>query len=72
MNIQGRDRYMQNTWYIWLVVLAWIFLLYLLDVYKRQLAPLFKMLEALFELFVPLVVASIIDRGCLLYTSRCV
>ena len=27
------------------------------------LAPLFKMLEALFELFVPLVVASIIDRG---------
>ena len=27
------------------------------------LAPLFKMLEALFELFVPLVVASIIDKG---------
>lgn len=27
------------------------------------LAPLFKMLEAMFELFVPLVVASIIDRG---------
>ena len=27
------------------------------------LAPLFKMLEALFELFVPLVVASIIDSG---------
>jgi len=27
------------------------------------MAPLFKMLEALFELFVPLVMASIIDRG---------
>lgn len=27
------------------------------------LAPLFKMLEAIFELFVPLVVAAIIDRG---------
>lgn len=27
------------------------------------LGPLFKLLEALFELFVPLVVASIIDRG---------
>ena len=26
-------------------------------------APLFKMLEALFDLLVPLVVASIIDRG---------
>ncbi len=33
--------------------------------YKSEtvLAPTFKMLEALFELFVPLVVASIIDRG---------
>lgn len=33
--------------------------------YKREciLAPLFKMLEATFELFVPLVVASIIDKG---------
>ena len=33
--------------------------------YKKQcmLAPLFKMLEACFELFVPLVVASIIDTG---------
>ena len=33
--------------------------------YKKQcvLAPLFKMLEACFELFVPLVVASIIDVG---------
>ena len=32
--------------------------------YKVQcvLAPLFKMLEALFELFVPLVIASLIDR----------
>ena len=26
-------------------------------------APLFKLLEALFELFVPLVVADIVDRG---------
>ena len=33
--------------------------------YKKEsiLAPLFKMLEALFDLFVPLVVASIIDVG---------
>lgn len=33
--------------------------------YKKEsiLAPLFKMLEALLELFVPLVVAQIIDRG---------
>lgn len=33
--------------------------------YKKEcvLAPLFKMLEALFELFVPLVVSSIIDVG---------
>lgn len=33
--------------------------------YKKQcvLAPLFKMLEACFELFIPLVVASIIDTG---------
>ena len=37
---------------------------YLKD-YKREcvLAPLFKMLEAIFELFVPLVVADIIDKG---------
>lgn len=33
--------------------------------YKKQcvLAPLFKMLEACFELFIPLVVAAIIDTG---------
>ena len=33
--------------------------------YKKQcvLAPLFKMLEACFELFIPLVVASIVDVG---------
>ncbi|MBR3269248.1 MAG: ABC transporter ATP-binding protein [Oscillospiraceae bacterium] len=33
--------------------------------YKKEciLGPLFKMLEATFELFVPLVVASMIDRG---------
>lgn len=36
-----------------------------LKFYKKQtiLAPLFKMLEASFELFVPLVIASIIDKG---------
>lgn len=33
--------------------------------YKKEsiLAPLFKLLEAFFELLVPLVMASIIDRG---------
>ena len=33
--------------------------------YKKEsvLAPLFKMLEAILELFVPLVVAAIIDQG---------
>ena len=37
---------------------------YLKD-YKKEsvIAPLFKMLEALFDLLVPLVVASIINRG---------
>lgn len=40
-------------------------LLKYLKAYKKEcvLAPLFKMLEAIFELFVPLVVASIIDKG---------
>ena len=40
-------------------------LLRYLNSYKKEavLAPLFKMLEASFELFVPLVVAAIIDRG---------
>lgn len=40
-------------------------LLVYLKGYKKEciLAPLFKMLEACFELFVPLVVASIIDDG---------
>lgn len=39
-------------------------LVYLKD-YKKEtiLAPLFKMLEATFELFVPLVMAAVIDRG---------
>ncbi len=39
-------------------------LVYLKD-YKKEtvLAPLFKMLEATFELFVPLVMAAIIDQG---------
>lgn len=39
-------------------------LIYLKDYTKETvLAPLFKLLEALFELFVPLVMASIIDKG---------
>lgn len=40
-------------------------LLIYLQNYKREciLAPLFKMLEASFELFVPLVMAAIIDKG---------
>ena len=40
-------------------------LLKYLSKYKAEcvLAPLFKMLEATFELFVPLVMAAIIDRG---------
>ena len=39
-------------------------LVYLKD-YKKEsiLAPLFKLLEAFFELFVPIVMANIIDRG---------
>ena len=44
-----------------------------LNGYKREavLAPLFKMLEATFDLFVPLVMADIVNVGitCLLYTS---
>ena len=40
--------------------------------YKKEtiLAPAFKMLEALFELFVPLVVASIIDQGIRRHDSK--
>ncbi|MFW5669375.1 MAG: ABC transporter transmembrane domain-containing protein, partial [Acetivibrio ethanolgignens] len=40
-------------------------LLVYLKAYKKEsiLGPLFKMLEASFELFVPLVIASIIDTG---------
>ena len=40
-------------------------ILYFLKDYKREsiLAPLFKMLEAIFELIVPLVMAAIIDTG---------
>ena len=42
-------------------------LLVYLKNYKKEsfLAPLFKMLEAIFELIVPLVVASVIDNGIL-------
>ena len=42
-------------------------LLVYLKNYKKEsfFAPLFKMLEAIFELIVPLVVASIIDNGIL-------
>ena len=40
-------------------------LLFYLKQYRREsiLGPLFKLLEATFELFVPLVVAAVIDRG---------
>ena len=40
-------------------------ILFYLKYYKKEtiLAPLFKMLEASFELFVPLVIASMIDKG---------
>ncbi|MCR5031722.1 MAG: ABC transporter ATP-binding protein/permease [Lachnospiraceae bacterium] len=40
-------------------------ILNILKNYKREsiLAPLFKMLEATFELFVPLVISAIIDKG---------
>lgn len=40
-------------------------LLIYLKEYKKEslLGPLFKLLEALFELFVPLVIAAIVDRG---------
>ena len=40
-------------------------LLVFIKEYKKEsvLAPLFKMLEALLELFVPLVIADVIDRG---------
>ena len=48
----GKDYFMKRIW------------LYLKE-YKKEcvFAPLFKMFEALFELFVPLVVASVIDVG---------
>lgn len=41
------------------------YILKYLKAYKKEsiMAPLFKMLEALFELFVPLAVAAIIDKG---------
>ena len=40
-------------------------LLQFMKAYRKEavLAPLFKLLEAVFELFVPLVVANIIDKG---------
>lgn len=41
-------------------------LVYLKDYRKESvLSPLFKLLEAIFELFVPLVMAAVIDRGIL-------
>ncbi|MBU5487838.1 ABC transporter ATP-binding protein/permease [Clostridium sp. MSJ-8] len=41
------------------------FILSILKKYRKEciIAPLFKMLEAIFELFVPIVVASVIDNG---------
>lgn len=52
VSVRGREKDMKKL------------LVYLKD-YKKEtvLAPLFKMLEATFELFVPLVVADIIDIG---------
>ena len=43
------------------------FIINILEKYKKEtiLAPLFKLLEASFELLVPLVVASLIDNGIL-------
>ena len=40
-------------------------LTFYLKKYKKEsiLAPLFKMIEAIFELFVPLVISGIIDTG---------
>ena len=40
-------------------------LLKMMKAYRKEciLAPLFKMLEAFFELFIPIVVADIIDNG---------
>ena len=40
-------------------------ILYFLRDYKKEsiLAPLFKMLEAIFEVIVPMVMASMIDVG---------
>ena len=40
--------------------------------YKKEtiLAPLFKMLEASFELLVPLVMAAVIDKELLKKTAR--
>lgn len=55
----------------------WKILKYL-ENYKKEcvLAPLFKLLEATFELFVPLVVASMIDKGMAMgdkgYIYKCV
>ena len=42
--------------------------------YKKEcvLAPLFKMLEAIFELFVPLVVSSVIDKGIVNVSLVCI
>lgn len=48
-------------------------LLKYLSAYKKEciIAPFFKMLEALFELFVPLVITRIIDEG-ILYKNKAV
>ena len=53
-------------------------LLRFLKNYKKEtvITPLFKMLEAIFELFVPLVMAAIIDVGIenrdQIYVFKCV
>ena len=47
------------------------FILSILKKYRKEciIAPLFKMLEAIFELFVPIVVASVIDNG-IVYNNK--
>lgn len=49
-------------------------LLIYLKAYRKEacLAPIFKMLEAVFELFVPLVIKGIIDYGIAQKTAHIV
>ena len=68
-----RGRFLERLSLIHIYIVNKLFVYLKEDKKETILGPLFKMLEASFELFVPLVVASMIDVGiCLLYTSRCV